>query len=64
MSEEAPTNAKFKVWFVRCAGCKNPFASMEYQNSSAVTGKLEKRIDNLEASIANIDYMVRQILQK
>ncbi len=60
--EQVPIGSNYKLFFVQCSICKNPVGVLEYFNSGAQIGKVEKKIENLENKINNLESFLRQIL--
>lgn len=44
INTESPTGSAYKVFFVRCTVCKVPIGVLNYNNTSAELGVLEKKL--------------------
>lgn len=68
VSEEAPNDSNYKMFFVRCSLCKVPIGVMDYTNVNARVEIAEKKItklaESLEHSLRVIDENVRRLFQK
>ena len=62
--EQAPVGSNYKLFFVQCSLCKVPIGVLEYFNSGAEIGKVDKRIQSLERKIDNLEYLLRRIASK
>ncbi len=56
-----PKGANYKVYAVQCSVCGTSIGVLEYFNSGALLGRLEKRISSLESSLSDIGQKVYNI---
>jgi hypothetical protein len=64
LSEEAPENSAFKVYFVRCAGCKNPIGILPYQDTNTKIDSLEEKLDAVNKQTNQNLAIINQNIEK
>jgi predicted nucleic-acid-binding Zn-ribbon protein len=58
-----PAGSNFKFIAVQCRSCKAPFAATDFYNIGALLKDQEKKIDALTSHMANVDHVLRQVVQ-
>lgn len=51
-------NSRYKIMFIQCSRCGAAISTMEYTNTGAEIQELKKKINQLEATINNIDHNI------
>jgi hypothetical protein len=60
-SEDEPLAANYKIFIFHCGGCGAPFGAMEYVVAGALLADQEKRLMQMQESIAALDRRAQNI---
>ncbi len=67
LSLEEPGSSAYKLYFVRCAGCKNPIGVLPYYDTNTKIENMEKQIaqqnSTISSNLATIDQNIRTLFQ-
>ncbi|MDP2720834.1 MAG: hypothetical protein Q8O75_02740, partial [bacterium] len=61
IQEKEPTGSRFKLLFVQCSMCGVPIGVVEYHNTGSLIQNLEKKINQLESSISDVQHNIHAI---
>jgi len=64
LSEEAPDNSAYKVYFIRCAGCKNPIGILPYYDTNTKIDSLEKKLDATSSHVNRNLAIINENIEK
>jgi len=63
IQEISPQGAAYKFYAIQCTGCQTPIGVTDYFNIGAIAKKQEKKLEEMEQKLSQIQHDVHQIAQ-
>ncbi|MCW3074609.1 MAG: hypothetical protein JWP69_1678 [Flaviaesturariibacter sp.] len=56
--EDFPSNANYKMWYIRCAGCKTFMQALPYSDTNYLVKELSTSVTNLRNEVQSMNQRI------